>query len=93
MLNEQAYDLEVSTASTLREFRYQLAQKGGPWGDDHAWLYGGTLLENNKTMVDYAINNRDTVDIVLRMYTKLQIFHTSNTIGTIHHASPTILYN
>ena len=57
--------LEVSSNTTVRECRHQLALRKGPWGDDPRWLFGGKLLENGRSMGFYGIEPKNTMDIFL----------------------------
>ena len=68
MLNSGTIELEVAPETTIRECRTQLAEKGGPWGDDPRWLFGGTLLENGRSVSFYGICDRSTVDVIPREY-------------------------
>lgn len=65
VLSGTIHELRVSLDMTVREVRHQLGAKGGPWGEDPKWLYGGTLLDNGRSLRCYGIRHRDTIDIVL----------------------------
>ncbi len=68
ILNGGVHEIEASPDSTVRDCRYQLGIRGGPWGEDPRWLYGGSLMETGRTLEFYGVRRRDTIDIVLSMY-------------------------
>ena len=68
VLNDTIHELVVGLEMTVREVRHQLGARGGPWGEDTKWLYGGALLENGHALQRYGIRNKDTIDIVLSEY-------------------------
>ena len=65
ILNGGVHELEAAPSSTVRDCRYQLGMRGGPWGEDPCWLYGGTLMDSGYTLEHYGVRRKDTMDIVL----------------------------
>ena len=66
--------LEVEPTDKIEKIKSQLQGKKGVPPDELNLIFGGKYLEDDRTLIEYNIQNESTLDLSLRLRGGFQIF-------------------